>query len=191
MSIRARGLLALSSGIAVVFIACASRASKLPVYDAVPRFTMTDSVGRSFDSKVLADKVWIADFIYTSCPGPCPRMTSQMHKLQQQVKGDSDVLLVSISVDPEHDSAPVLNGYAHRFGGPANDWIFLTGSPETVHLLAYNVFHTGDVIGMMDHSTKFVLVDKHGTIRGYYSSLQPESMAALLQDVDALRKQAS
>ena len=149
---------------------------------------MTDSEGHNFDSRALEGKVWIADFIYTNCPGPCPRMTSEMHKVQQQVKNDSDVLLVSISVDPEHDSPAVLNEYAHHFGGPANDWVFLTGSPETIHSLAYNVFHTGDVIGKMDHSTKFVAVDKQGRIRGYYSSLEPASIAEMLQDIKALRK---
>ncbi|MBV9303244.1 MAG: SCO family protein [Acidobacteriaceae bacterium] len=152
---------------------------------------MTDSEGHTFDSKALEGKVWIADFIYTSCPGPCPRMTSEMHKVQQQVRGKPDVKLVSISVDPEHDSPAVLHDYARRFGGPTDNWIFLTGSPETVHLLAYNVFHTGDVISKMDHSTKFALVDKHGTIRGYYSSLEPDSIAELLQDANALRKQTS
>ena len=147
---------------------------------------MTDSTGHAFDSRALAGKVWIADFIYTNCPGPCPRMTSEMHKLQQRLKGENDVRLVSISVDPEHDSPAVLNNFAHRFGGPVNDWVFLTGSPDTVHLLAYTVFHTGDLIGNMDHSTKFAVVDKHGTIRGYYSSADPESLARLLQDVAAL-----
>ncbi|MBV9082897.1 MAG: SCO family protein, partial [Acidobacteriaceae bacterium] len=69
---------------------------------------MTDSAGRPFDSKELAGKVWVADFIYTSCPGPCPRMTSEMHKLDQQLKADRDVVLVSISVDPDHDTPQVL-----------------------------------------------------------------------------------
>jgi protein SCO1/2 len=152
---------------------------------------MIDSEGHPFDSSALAGKVWIADFIYTSCPGPCPRMTSQMHKLQQQLKSDGDVRLVSFSVDPQHDSPAVLNDFAHRFGGPADDWIFLTGSPDTVHLVAYKTFHTGDVIGNIDHSTKFVLVDKRGVIRGYYSSLEGDSIHALLGDLDVLRKESS
>lgn len=150
---------------------------------------MTDSEGHAFNSDALRGKVWVADFIYTSCPGPCPRMTSEMHKVQRQVTGDRDVRLVSISVDPDHDSPRVLNDFAHRFGGPADNWTFLTGTPQTVHLLAYQVFHVGDVIANMDHSTKFMVVDKRGAIRGYYSSLDSDGIRAMLQDVDALRKE--
>jgi protein SCO1/2 len=152
---------------------------------------MTDSEGRPFDSKLLKGRLWVADFIYTSCPGPCSRMSSEMHKLQKQVSGEKDLYLLSISVDPQHDSAPVLNDFAHRFGAPADDWLFLTGSPDTVHLLAHDVFHVGDLIGKMDHSTKFTLVDKQGNIRGYYSSFDSDGISALLKDVSALRKGSS
>lgn len=191
MSIRTRTLLAFPVAALILSIGCANRASSLPNYGAVPSFTMTDSEGHGFESKALKEKVWIADFIYTNCPGPCPMMSSQMHKVQQQVSRENDVQLVSISVDPQHDSPPVLNDFAHRFGGPANDWVFLTGSPETVHLLAYKVFHVGDLIGNMDHSTKFALVDKQGNIRGYYSSLDADGIRTMLRDVAALRKESS
>ena len=152
---------------------------------------MTDSAGHAFASSALAGKVWIADFIYTNCPAECPRMTAQMHKIEQQVKGMSDVRLVSISVDPQRDSPPVLNDFAHRFGGPTRQWLFLTGSPATVHLIAYKTFHVGDVIGKIEHSTKFILVDKKGEIRGYYSSLDPEDLSKLVKDADALRNSQS
>ena len=151
---------------------------------------MVDSEGRTFDSKALAGKVWVADFIYTNCPGPCPLMTSKMHKLEQQVASDGDVRLVSISVDPEHDIPQVLDKFAHHFGGPTKQWIFLTGSPATVHLLAFETFHVGDVIGKMDHSTKFALVDKRGEIRGYYSLFDPDGMATLEKDIAILRDAA-
>jgi protein SCO1 len=184
---RTRVLLAFA-GLAVILSAgCTNPRSNLPNYGAVPTFHMTDSQGRPFDSKVLKGKLWVADFIYTNCPGPCSRMSSEMHKLQQQVSGEKDLYLISISVDPQHDSAPVLNDFAHRFGGPAHDWIFLTGSPDTVHLLAHDVFHVGDLIGKMDHSTKFTLVDKRGDIRGYYSSFDSDGIPSLLKDVAALR----
>lgn len=118
-------------------------------------------------------------------------MTSQMHRLEQRLKGESDVRLVSISVDPEHDTPQVLNNYARHFGGPTASWNFLTGSPDTVHALAFNTFHLGDVIGRMDHSTKFSLVDKRGDIRGYYSTFDQDGMRTLLKDVAALRDSAS
>lgn len=175
----------------VALCACSAPSAKLPDYGHVPQFAMTDSEGQPFSSHALEGKVWVADFIYTNCPGPCPRMTSQMHRLDQRLQGDSDVRLVSVSVDPQHDTPPVLNQFAHHFGGPTADWIFLTGSPETVHLLAFNTFHVGDVIGKMDHSTKFALVDKRGDIRGYYSTFDQDGMPSLLRDIAALRNAGS
>jgi protein SCO1/2 len=177
--------------LACLLFSCTDPSAKLPNYGKVPHFTMTDSRGQVFDSASLAGKVWLVDFIYTNCPGPCPRMTSQMHGLQKQLANDADVRLVSISVDPDHDTPPVLNEFAHRFGGPADDWLFLTGRPATVHLLAHDVFKVGDVIQNMDHSTKFMVVDKQGNLRGYYSSDDDADtgMPALLRDLEALRHQ--
>jgi protein SCO1 len=172
-------------------LACNDRAAKLPDYGHVPEFEMTDSQGRHFDSKQIADKVWVVDFIYTNCPGPCPRMTSEMHSVQKQLKGDPDVRMISISVDPAHDTPPVLDAFAHRFDGPNDQWFFLTGTPATVHLLAHEVFKVGDVISNMDHSTKFMLVDKHGDLRGYYSTLDGNEIPALLRDIEALSQERS
>lgn len=171
----------------LVLVGCSHRAAELPDYQTVPPFQMTDSEGRPFNSSQLAGKVWIVDFIYTNCPGACPLMTSQMHRMQEKLKSDSDVRLVSISVDPDRDTPPVLEAFAKRFGGPAPDWVFLTGSPATVHLLAHDVFKVGDLIKTMDHSTRFMLVDKRGHLRGYYSTFDTDGMNSLLRDVDALR----
>jgi protein SCO1 len=186
-----RALLVFSVGALILATACSKPASKLPNYGTVPAFQMTDSQGHRFDSKILKGKLWVADFIFTNCPGPCSRMTSQMHKVQQKVSGQKDVWLVSISVDPQRDSPRVLSDFAHRFGGPADNWVFLTGSPETVHVLAHEVFHVGDLISKMDHSTKFMLVDRQGDIRGYYSSVDAEGMSAMLKDLTLLRKKNS
>jgi protein SCO1 len=175
------------AAVAILLVGCSDRASKLPKYGKVPPFTMIDSQGRTFNRAALAGKVWVADFIYTTCPAECPRMSAQMHRVQEQVKAKNDVRLVSISVDPEHDSPSVLNDFAHRFGGPTNQWIFLAGSPATVHLIAYQTFHVGDVIGKIEHSTKFVLIDKKGDIRGYYSSLYEDDIPQLLKDIETLR----
>lgn len=149
---------------------------------------MTDSLGHPFNSGSLAGKIWIADFIYTSCPDACPRMTSEMHKVAQDLKGEKDVRLVSISVDPAHDTPAVLNAFAHEYGGPTAQWMFLTGTPQTIHLVAYQTFHVGDIIQKMNHSTKFIVVDKSGEIRGYYDSLDPDNIQTMLADIEALRE---
>ena len=149
---------------------------------------MTDSLGHPFRGGELTGMVWVVDFIYTNCGGSCPLMTSQMHSLEKKVEKDADVRLVSISVDPDRDTPPVLQSFAKQFGGPTPHWVFLTGSPQTVHLLARQVFKVGDLIKVTDHSTRFMLVDKREHVRGYYSTFDPEGMNTLLRDLEALRK---
>ena len=173
---------------ALLLIGCGASAKRLPVYDKVPDFTMTDSARHPFRRSQMAGKIWVVDFIYTFCPAECPLMSSRMRKLEGQVKGMNDVRLLSISVDPQRDTPPVLNQFAQRWGAPNAQWTFITGDAATVHLLAYQTFHVGDVINKMEHSTKFALVDRQGVIRGYYSSFDGESMADLVKDIEILRK---
>lgn len=173
-------------------IGCANPAEKLPKYEVVPAFTMTDSQGRAFTQAQMDGKVWVVDFIYTNCPAECPRMSSQMHKLETQV-GDwhDEVKLLSVSVDPDRDTPAALDNFANRFGAPNDQWRFVTGDAQSVHLLAFQTFHVADVIGKVEHSIKFALVDKHRRIRGYYSSFDQEDMSSLLKDVDVLRRERS
>lgn len=161
------------------------------MYDSVPAFQMTDSRGATFHSSALRGKVWIADFIYTNCPAECPLMSAKMHRVEKQLRGQDDLRLVSFSVDPMRDTPAVLSAFAKRYGAPTKQWIFLTGTNETVHQIAFTTFHVGDVIGRIEHSTKFALVDKQGRIRGYYSSLGKDDLAALVADAEALRGQGS
>jgi protein SCO1 len=182
------------AGTLVIFLtfllSCSDPASKLPDYGVVPQFEMTDSTGHAFRGSQLQGKVWIVDFIYTNCPAECPMMSARMHSIEKQVSGMNDVRLISISVDPERDTPPVLAKFANRYGGANEQWSFLTGTPETVHTLAYTTFHVGDVISKINHSTKFMLVDKRGHLRGYYSTLGgQDDIPQLLKDLAALRKQ--
>ncbi len=172
----------------LLLAACSNPASKLPKYDRVPAFSMTDADGHAFKSAELLGTVWVADFIYTNCPAECPLMSYKMRSLEKQLPAGADLKLVSISVDPERDTPAVLKEFAGHYGAPNKDWIFLTGTPETIHQIAFTTFHVGDIIGKMQHSTKFVLVDKQGFIRGYYSSFDQQSMSDLLRDLKALSK---
>src|ERR1700686_554401 len=112
--------------------ACSRQTSSLPVYYDVPAFDLVAQDGQAFDSKVLSGKIWVADFIYTTCPGPCPRMTSQMHEVQKATAKMQGVKLVSFTVDPERDTPPVLAEYAKMHGASAERWYFLTGPPATL-----------------------------------------------------------
>jgi protein SCO1/2 len=178
-----------------VSVACTHRASNLPKYDKVPPFTMTDSDGHSFNGSSLLGKVWVADFIYTSCPAACPMMSARMKRVHKEIAGLPDVRIVSFSVDPK-DTPADLKAFGSRYGGATPDWIFLAGTAQIVHQIAFTTFHTGDILGKIEHSTKFALVDKHGYIRGYYSSLAAEGddeseehgIPQLLQDLQTLRK---
>lgn len=175
--------------VALLLLSGCSHPVNLPRYDHVPAFTMTDQDGHVFHSSSLAGKVWIADFIYTNCPAACPMMTARMKKLSLQL--NPDIRILSISVDPARDTPEALRNFASHYGAPTPQWTFLTGTPDTVHLLAWSTFHVGDIIGKMEHSTKFVLVGKQGYIRGYYASLDPETPQKLLHDADALRQDNS
>src|SRR5438105_3114873 len=91
---------------------CASKPA-LPSYGVVPDFTLTDQTGAPFKSTAALDrKIWIADFVFTNCPGPCPRMSSQMHQVQTALAGNDAVRFVSFTVDPARDTPPVLSAYA-------------------------------------------------------------------------------
>ncbi len=173
---------------ALISTGCANPAAKLPVYDSVPAFHATDSHGKPFTRENMAGKVWVVDFIYTHCPAECPLMSSKMKRVAAALKGEDDVKILSTSVDPARDTPPVLQQFADRYGGGNQQWRFITATPDTVHLLAFETFHVGDVLGKLEHSTKFALVDKIGRIRGYYSSLNGDDLDQMVRDVESLRR---
>jgi len=167
---------------------------RLPVYGQVPDFRLMERSGQSVTLSDLRGQIWIADFIFTRCPGPCPLMSARMAGLQQPLAERADVRLVSITVDPEYDTPQVLREYADRFrAGPS--WLFLTGNKAAIFKLAQQGFHLAaqdnpDAAsldqGPIIHSTRFVLVDRQAQIRGYYDSTDKESMQRLLLDVEQL-----
>ncbi len=120
-------------------------AQSLDDFGVVPEFTLTAQDGQPFHSSALAGKIWVADFIYTTCPGPCPRMTSQMHDVQDAIAKIPDVKLVSFTVDPATDTPPVLAQYAKVHGASAAHWYFLTGPVDTLQKLDRDAFKLGNV----------------------------------------------
>ena len=179
---------AVAVALAALLISCAKK-EPLPAYGAVPGFQLTAQDGLAFDSKSLSGKVWVADFFFTSCPGPCPRMTSQMHEVQQAVARNPDVRLVSFTIDPWHDTPPVLAEYAKVHGASQGRWFFLTGPQPTLQMLDKDAFKLGDVDGKLTHSTRFVLVDRQSQIRGYYDTSEPDSINRLVSDIASLAKE--
>lgn len=177
--------------IILVLPAC-TRRPELPVYGQVPRFELTAQSGHKFDSQQLAGKIWVADFIYTTCSGPCPRMTSLMRRIEQTTAAAaSDVRFVSFTVDPERDTPAALAAYAERFHAEPARWFFLTGDPKVLQMLDRETFKLGNMDGAMNHSTRFVLVDRRGRIRGYYGTSDEDPSARVVQDIERLSRERS
>jgi protein SCO1/2 len=161
----------------------------------VPKFELVNQDAQAFGSEQLAGKIWIADFIFTSCPGPCPIISTRMSELQRPLE-KSDVHLVSVSVDPEKDTPEVLRAYADKLHIQPKRWDFLTGSRAMIYSLSRDGFKLGisdgnEEAGMPVHSTRVVLVDRRGTIRGYYDALAPDAVTKLLADTNHLLREQS
>lgn len=166
---------------------------ELSSYGTVPQFELVNQDAQSFGSSQLAGKIWIADFIFTSCPGPCPMISTRMSELQKPLE-KSDVHLVSFSVDPEKDTPEVLRGYAEKLKARPERWDFLTGRRAAIYSLIRDGFKLAvsdgsDDEGMPIHSTRVALVDRHGVIRGYYDALAPDAVTKLLADASHLLRE--
>jgi protein SCO1/2 len=172
-----------------LLLAACGREQPLPVLGQIPAFELTNQQGGKFDGAALNGHVWVADFIFTNCEGPCPRMSSHMRALQGKVA--ADVKLVSFSVDPERDTPAALEEYGKKFGADDTHWSFLTGDPKTLNMLDHDAFKLGSLGAAMDHSTRFVLVDKKGQVRGYYGIADGDPVARLAKDAERLEKEAA
>src|SRR3989441_4738975 len=159
-------------------------------YGTVPEFVLVNQDGQNFGSARLRGKIWIADFIYTTCPGPCPMISSRMSELQKPLE-KTDVRLVSFSVDPEKDAPEVLRGYAEKLQAEPGRWDFLTGPKSAIYKLSHDGFklaisNGSDAQGIPVHSTRIVLVDRHGQIRGYYDATEADAVTKLVADTNHL-----
>jgi protein SCO1/2 len=172
--------------LAILFTGCPSSAP-LPVYWKLPDFQLTSQSAQPFDSKSLDGSIWVADFIFTTCAGPCPRMSAQMRGVETAVASMPDVKLVSFTVDPQHDTPAVLARYAVRYHAVPGRWFFLTGDRIALDGLCRNGFKLGDVDGTLVHSTRFVLMDRRSRVRGFYSTSDDGTLPRLLHDIRSLR----
>jgi protein SCO1/2 len=176
-----------------------SPASELRKINIVPPFALTERSGRTITNADLAGKIWVADFIYTTCPGPCPLVTASMAKVQKAVAHDPQVQLVTFTVDPQDDTPPVLAKYADQFGADKSRWWFLTGPEKPLYELIQNGFYqvVQDNRGQppqegqftVTHSTRLVLVDADGIVRGDYDGVNPDGRGDLLKGIKTLEKE--
>jgi len=171
---------------AAALVSCRPAAAPLTVLSTVPEFTLTAQSGQPFAGSSLRGQVWVADFIFTNCMGPCPRMTAQMRQIQTALGPSSGVKLVSFTVDPERDTPPVLTDYARRMRADTASWTFLTGPMEALDKVRREGFLLGAGNSSLDHTTRFVLVDRAMRIRGYYDTSEPECIPRLVADIRRL-----
>ncbi len=151
-----------------------------------PDFSLIDQDGQTVSKQTLKGRVWIADFIFTSCAGPCQEMTKKMDGIQDKI-ADKDIRFISITVDPDRDTPSVLKTYGTEAGAKAGRWSFLTGDKsmvyDTAHGMMVNVI-PGTENTPLEHSKKFILVDAEGKIRSVVSSEDPELVAKMIKDAE-------
>lgn len=188
-------------GLAVVLVGCRKKddafevitppaPAVLPKHWNVPDFALTERTGGTVILADFSGKVWVADFFYTTCPGPCPMMTSRLSKVQEALGTEPNLRLVSISIDPEKDTPDVLKLYAEKFKA-TDRWLFLTGPKADIYTLARDGFKLPIAEpetpgGQIIHSTRLILIDRLGSIRGFYEATNETGVNDLIRDIRKL-----
>ena len=174
---RSLAIIALALGVAGLFWIRMSNRSNgaagkpLPVVARVPSFSLTERSGKTVTNEDLLGTVWVADFVFTTCAGPCPELTLRMRSLQKDIaRFGGKAKVVSFTIDPNYDQPPVLRAYANHYQADPDLWWFLTGNDEAaMHQLVTAGFlqalSPGQGGTAIIHSTQFVLLDKQGRIR--------------------------
>lgn len=155
----------------------------------IPDFTCVDQNGKTFTKADVEGTVFVADFFYTECEGYCPVTTRHLSYVQNSLNSGIKFKILSFSLNPEHDSVPVLKSYADSYKANDTLWHFLQGDQDEIFDLGEHGFFTivkGGDGSFSGHSDKFTLVDKSGNIRGFYKGTDSIQMQALVQDINYL-----
>jgi protein SCO1 len=161
---------------------------KVTGYHTVPDFNLIDQDGKPLKGQDLKGYIYVADFFFTSCPGTCPKLTNQLKRVQAEFAANKDIKIVSFTVDPSHDSVEVLKTYSELNNAIHDKWYFVTGQKDSI----YNLAHNGYFISAGEenngteaflHSSKLILVDKEGRIRGYYDGTSQTEADRLITEI--------
>jgi protein SCO1/2 len=164
------------------------------VYHKIANFTFTNQEGKEISNFTTDGKVYVADFFFTTCPTICPIMKTQMLRVYEKFKDEPDFMILSHTLDPEHDTAELLKDYAAKIGVEDDQsWQFLTGDQEKIFEIGQTSYLTTAMTdknepGGILHSGAFVLVDKNGHIRGVYDGTKEEQVNRLINDIPKLLK---
>ncbi|MEZ0539846.1 SCO family protein [Fibrella arboris] len=157
----------------------------------IPDFKFVSQDGDTVTAATLAGKIYVADFFFTSCPTICPKMKTQLKRVYERFNKNPDVLLLSHTIDPAHDSVPVLKEFATELGVTGKNWLFVTGDRDKIYDIgqsSYMVTAQADssAPGGVVHSGAFILVDKARHIRGIYDGTTETGVDKLMADMDRL-----
>lgn len=164
------------------------------VYHTIPDFKFVNQNGDTVTAQNFNDKIYVADFFFTTCPTICPVMKKQMKKVYEKFKGENEVAILSHTIDPDHDTPSVLKEYAKDLGVTSTQWMFVTGQREKIYEIGekqYLVVAGADSTapGGYIHSGAFVLVDKQKRVRGMYNGTDEAGTQRLIADIERLREE--
>ncbi|WP_055444008.1 SCO family protein [Lacinutrix himadriensis] len=163
-------------------------------YHKIADFSLTNQNGKTITQEDYKDKIYVADFFFTTCQTICPIMTDNMYQVQKSILNDEDVMLLSHSVTPKIDSVAQLKRYALKKGVNDAKWNLVTGDKKQIYALArksylaVKTFGNGDAYDMI-HTENFILVDKKRQIRGFYDGTNLEEIEQLIEDIKILKKE--
>jgi len=162
------------------------------VYHTITPFEFTNQDNKKISGAAVKGKIYVADFFFTRCGSICPKMSSQLSRVQEAFKGDQDIKILSFSIDPEHDSVEVLKNYAAQYKAESNQWHFLTGDKHKIYELGQKGFKIAvgkekeEVTPDYFHSSRLMLIDKQGRIRGYYNGVSRDDVDKLILEIKVL-----
>lgn len=164
------------------------------IYHTIADFKFVDQDSNWVTPETFEDKIYIADFFFTSCPTICPIMKAQMLRVYDSIQDKPDVLILSHTIDPKHDTVAVLKEFAERLGVQSDKWHFVTGNKDDIYKIgqtSYMVSASEDPgePGGYIHSGAFILVDKEKRVRGLYDGTKPEDVDRLIRDIAILREE--
>lgn len=173
-------MLFVASALPVIFQTKDRFSPELPVFGNLPAFSFTNSSGTTVTAADLRDKVAVINFFFTSCHGPCPTMTGELKRLQDRFSLKAPLVFMSVSVDPETDTVPKLAAYAERFQADLRRWHFVRGDlPDVIKFGGPDGLALNGTSEPNLHTTRFVLVDKTGQVRGFFRSDDSQELLAL------------
>lgn len=197
-----------------LFLSCNQKPDKLPIlgnreavtrvvegktitdtiYQTIPSFSFVNQDSQVVSEKDFKNKIYVADFFFTSCPSICPVMHRNMLNVYDKFKGNQDVKIVSHTIDYKYDTPEKLKEYATKLGIEGTQWEFLRGSRDSVYTLAEQSYlvavnEDADAPGGYIHQGWFILVDKQGRLRGAYDGTKEDQVSKLMEDMEILLKE--